>query len=111
MPSDPKTTMFLRMPKGAFVTITTGEHSDYIVQGVFRALDDIYADEVMEGYLQEHPEQREGRGYREGAFLAYAVRLGLLEPIDSFEWNIGGYGSPKDMMVERADAFDPEALP
>lgn len=65
-----------KIPSGALLTVSTGEYSDYTVQGVFRALKEIDADALRKFYLHISSQD----------FLAVLVRDGYLEPINSFEF-------------------------
>ena len=43
------------IPKGAIFTISTGACSDYVVEGVYRALTEIDADDLMQEWLYSNP--------------------------------------------------------
>lgn len=94
------------IPAGALLTVTTGEYSDYQVQGVFRALQRIDAEALLEEWCSAHPKQREAYEFDDVAFLAFVARKGLLEPVYSFEWHLCNYRSASDMNVMECLAKD-----
>ena len=89
------------IPSGSLLTVTTGEYSDYSVSGVFRALADIDCDSLRDTWIEEFPEQKEPYRFERMAFLAMAVRLKLLEPIDCFEWHLGDYSNIDEMSLSK----------
>lgn len=78
----------LPIPAGALFTVTTGEYSDYVVLGVFRALREFNPDVLLNQWLHKHPDQREYYSFSEQKFLAEMVREGHLEPVESGEWHL-----------------------
>lgn len=91
------------IPKGAFLTISTGAYSSYSVQGVFRAIETIDADALRTEYLTDNPDQRERYHFDDSAFLAWVARKGLIDPIPSFEWHLSDYSDADDMDVTGPD--------
>jgi hypothetical protein len=73
---------------GSTFTVSTGEYSDYIVVGVFRALKDIEPDKLVAEWLEKHPDEAKDFRFNEQRFLAEAFRTGLFEHIPSFEWHL-----------------------
>ena len=47
----------LPIPKGAIFTVTAGCCSDYSVDGVFRAVEEIDVAALRDAWLSAHPEQ------------------------------------------------------
>jgi hypothetical protein len=96
MSDEPK---MVPIPKGALFTVITGEYSDYYVRGVFRAKEDIDAETLRGRWLIAHPEQRKDYNFEEDEFLAWAASLGLMEPLDCYEWHLADYGCVNTMTV------------
>lgn len=99
----------LMIPAGAMLTITTGAYSDYSVEGVFRALADIHADDLVARWLTDHPQQRSPHHFDEDAFMAWVAKLGLVEPVPSFEWHLSNYADAAEMWVRVPDPNDGDA--
>lgn len=77
------------IPAGSLLTVSTGEYSDYSVRGVFRAKSDIDADALRQEWLKDNPVNEENYWFfNEDQFLGWVCRLGLLDPVDCFEWHI-----------------------
>jgi hypothetical protein len=79
------------IPAGSLLTISSGEYSDYIVQGVFRAVRDIDAEALRAEWLAvqpEHPFPNTDITFDLYGFLGWITRKGLLEPVDSFNWDM-----------------------
>lgn len=78
------------IPAGALLTVTTGEYSDYVVDGVFRAARDIDAEALYSAWVSTRKPLRPGllTAFDAAAFLAHATREGFLEPVASLEWHL-----------------------
>ena len=87
------------IPAGAYLTVSTGEYSDYSVSGVFRALKNIDADALRAQWLKDHPDNIEHYRFDEDAFLAWVAKEGFLEPVPSFEWHLCDYSRASEMRV------------
>ena len=87
------------IPAGSTFTVPTGAYSDYTVQGVFRALQDIDPDEIVAKWLEKHPDQAESYHFDESKFLAEVFRAGLFEHVPSFEWHLCDYSEISAMEV------------
>lgn len=86
----------MKISKGQIVAITTGEYSDYCLRDHMRALQDFETGEEMTRFKCEtdgkYPSEQAG-------FLAWTIREGILEPIESsevVEFHIGNYGGLSD---------------
>lgn len=82
---------------GSLLIVSTGEYSDYSVDGVFRAKSDIDPEALRSEWLALHPEQTVRYCFRDEQFLAWVAGKGLLEPIDCTEWHLGDYCYAEDM--------------
>lgn len=91
--------MMKPIPKGALFTVTTGEYSDYCVQGVFRALKEIDAEALRAKWLRHYPEQAVDYRFDDAAFLADMARKGLIEDVESWEFHISSYSKASEMYV------------
>ena len=91
----------LPIPKGALFLISTGEYSDYSIDGVFRALDIIDTKSLRDEYLLLHPEQRQTYQFDDREFLAWLARKELLEPINTWEWHLSEYHCVEEMEVKK----------
>ena len=79
---------------GELLTIESGEYSDYGVLGIFRAKVDFVPDEVMNEYLDAHPDERASYSGTESKFIAWLENTkGLIEPVEYRGWHIGSYGN------------------
>lgn len=85
------------IPKGSLLTITTGVYSDYTMQGVFRALDDIDANKLRADYLIKYPRQGDSYCFSSTQFLAEISHL--LDPINCFEFHLDNYGTISAMDI------------
>lgn len=95
------------IPAGSLLTVSTGEYSDYSVHGVFRAVKDIDASQLLDEWIAAHPEEEESYCFEYGNFLADVVRQGLLEPIESWEWHLADYFRHTEMSVAKQDGYQP----
>lgn len=84
---------------GETIVFSTGEYSDYYIQGTFRALRDIDPEAELEAWLQEHPEQRKDNNFDSCRFLAWIISGGLVEPTDYVEWHLDDYGKASAMRL------------
>lgn len=89
------------IPEGATFTITTGEYSDYCVQGVFKAIYDINPQTLLDEYLNANPKQRENYSFDDRQFLAFVSAKGLIEQVECFEWHLCDYGKCGEMQVSK----------
>lgn len=87
------------IPKGALLTISTGEYSDYVVLGVFRAKAPLDVSALRQEYLALRPVEAKEYHFHEHAFLGWVVRKGLLDHEECFEWYLGAYGIAANMQV------------
>jgi hypothetical protein len=92
--------------QGSLLTISTGEYSDYFIQGVFRATKEINVDELTKTYLAENPRQRKEFEFNDSQFLGWVARQGFLEPIDCYEWHLSEYGKVERMMLYERDKYN-----
>jgi hypothetical protein len=90
------------IPKDALFYISTGEYSDYCVTGVFRALQEIDADSLLEQWLTAHPEQRQPYKFKDKDFLTSVAHL--MQPVESWEWHIESYAMAEYMYVSHCEA-------
>lgn len=96
---EPERSKMVVIPKGSYLTVTTGEYSDYDVQGVFRALQDIDAEALREEWLGEYPGQQQDYHFRTDIFLGWVVRKGIIDLVPSYEWHLDSYGCVDAMGV------------
>jgi hypothetical protein len=94
------------IPAGAIFTVTSGEYSDFMVHGVFRALGEIDTEALRDKYLTDFPVQAEPYEFDESEFLVFLVRHGLMEQIESWELYLGAYSNVSRMSVSRFRASD-----
>lgn len=81
------------IPAGSIFYFSEGCYSDYQIEGVFRALKDLEPETLWRAYDVFRPKRGSDSGYDNGNFMAYLIRARLIEPLDSFEWHVGGYGA------------------
>lgn len=93
------------IPAGVTFTVSTGEYSDYLVHGVFRALKDIDPQKLAENWLQKHPDEAQNYTFNERKFLGEAFRAGLFEHVPSFEWHLSNYSKISEMEVTPPDEW------
>ena len=93
------------IPAGMIFTVTSGEYSDHMVHGVFRALRDISPDDLLAEYLKDNPHEAKPYRFNETRFLSAAYRGGLIECVECMAWDIGAYSTPH-MSVEDFTAND-----
>lgn len=89
-------------------TVTTGEYSDYYVEGVFRSQKEIPVEELRDRWISEHPEQRELHRFRERDFLTWVFRQGYFETVPSWEWHLSEYRNVEGMIVGDCDVWNEE---
>jgi hypothetical protein len=89
------------IPSGELFIATTGEYSDYGVDGVFRAVQELDTYVLIEQYLNEKPQQREADSFEKNEFLAWLIRKNLIEPVDCWIWHLSSWGCVSDMSVNR----------
>jgi hypothetical protein len=84
------------IPKGALFSVTSGYYSDFTVQGVFRAKEDIDCDALAKEWMSQWQAEHKNDTwmspnyhFREGEFLMWVTAKGLLESVDSFTWHLG----------------------
>ena len=90
------------IPKGMLFTVTSGEYSDYQVHGVFRALEEINADELKAQWIAMDKSRGEPYHFNDTGFIAWIAKSGLLEPVDSLEFFVGAYNMG-DVEVRKID--------
>ena len=95
----------LPIPKGSLLMVSTGEHSDYCVRGVFISMRDIDAEALRLEWLDIHPEQNKKLRFDDGRFLGWVARRGFIEALDNYEWHVSSSGSPDEMTVCQADVM------
>lgn len=88
------------IPKGAILSVTTGCYSDFIVNGVFRAKENIDCDMIAKKYRETIPQEKYDDTDK---FLAMVMTLGLLEPVDTHTWHLGDYHGIEEMSLEFPD--------
>lgn len=98
----------LNLPAGRLLYFTTGECSDYQIEGFFVSLDVISREKLLEvsdgikkgilskelpvdSWLDVEDEDDVDRAVKDH-FLAGCIRAGLLLEIDPKEYHLGGYG-------------------
>ena len=91
----------LPIPAGTLFTITTGAYSDYIVQGVFRAVKEIDTAAFEAEFNQKFPKKFPLSRYSSvedspESFIGWAAASGAIEPFASWEWSIGFSCAPAD---------------
>jgi hypothetical protein len=90
------------IPAGSLLTVTTGEYRNWCtIDGVFLAKSDIDPESLRDQWLQDHPDQREEHCFEEGNFLAWTASLGLIEPLDCYEWHLSNYSIADQMDVQK----------
>lgn len=93
------------IPAGAIFTVTSGEYSDFGVDGVFRARKEIPAERLRDEYLEGNPERRGHHSFDERGFLAFLVRGGYIDQVESWELYLGGYDRSR-FRVHRFEAWN-----
>lgn len=78
------------MKKDSILLITTGDYSDYYVQGLFKVIKEINKITVVSEFNEACPAV--GRDDRQSKFLAWLAASGYVEDIEHEEWHIGSYG-------------------
>ena len=99
MPSHEKNKKLLLIPAGTVFTISTGVYSDYIIQGVFRALKLIDANQLKVSWVEAHPDQTGHYDFNESSFIGMLAKEGYMEDIPSMEFHICDYGDVEEMNV------------
>ena len=94
------------IPAGSLLSVTTGEYSDFHVQGIFRAISDIDPNSLLAEWLLLHHEQKKRHSFDKGGFLGWVARKGLLEPVDSYDWHLSCYGDADEMRCYNADTYE-----
>lgn len=79
--------------KGELLTIAMGEYSDFTVSGVFRVLENFEPQEVIDAYLEAHPDERGSYSANFSEFIGWLATSKRIEGLDSREWHIGSYGT------------------
>jgi len=97
------------IPAGALFFVSSGEYSDYGVSGIFRALKDIDADKLRAEWLVQNPGQADGWGFSYHKFLGSLFVDGYFEPLDAFEFYMGGYGDAEEIDINDSRAWTPPA--
>lgn len=85
--------------KGATVLFSEGEYSDFGVETIGLALKDIATEEVLEAYLEAHPEQREAYQFKRNQFITWLIAQKFIEEIRYTDWFLGTYSNYRDMDV------------
>jgi hypothetical protein len=93
------------IPAGALFTMTTGEYSDYCIEGVFRASAEIDADALLAQWFIDHPEQNEKYRFHEREFIV--AHIHLFEPVECWEFHVGDYSSPNEHFVRKLEGVSP----
>jgi hypothetical protein len=83
----------IEIPAGKLFIVSTGEYSDYSVSGLFRAKAELKPDDLLEEYLTQHPEERDGYNADFDRFVAWLTGRGLIEGVEHAEWHLGSYGN------------------
>jgi len=80
-----------KINKGTVVVFTSGEYSDYEINGVFVAIQDI----TEEHYAEAASEELKKEKYRQDhyAVLVNLVKMGLLVDVESVEVYLGAYAT------------------
>jgi hypothetical protein len=80
-----------KINKGTVVVFTSGEYSDFSINGVFVAIQDI----TKEHYAEAATEELKKGMYRQDEYtvLANLVKMGLLVDVESVQVYLGAYGS------------------
>lgn len=89
------------IPKGTVVLFSSGEYSDYNVEGLMRAKQDINPEAVRDEYMSQFPEEMLKYTFHQENFLNFLKEKDLFEPLkhpDWMEWFLGSY-STADMRV------------
>jgi len=87
--------------KGELVTVSTGEYSDYCVNGLFEVLNDFDAIEQLNVWCSET-----GRSIKNGVverdyknenieYMPWLVTKGFVKDVDYRELHTGGYGETR----------------
>lgn len=94
----------MKLTKGQFLTITTGEYSDYGIRDYVRVLRDFDTAEVAKLFKETGPyldviewaPNDDPSSYgSDDRFQAWAIREGYFAPVEAgevAEWHIGSYG-------------------
>lgn len=86
------------IPVGHHFAITTGQYSDFSLQGLYVARAVIDVDAELAAYIAAFPDR--ARDIKPHLFLAWLYGRSLLTKIDCFELHFGGYdGNPDDVNV------------
>lgn len=85
----------MKVAKGQLIALTSGEYSDYCLDGHMRAVRDFDSDEMFAAY-------KALRG-RKPDFAAWSIREGYMTPCEAMEvlelW-VGGYGEDEPSLRE-----------
>jgi hypothetical protein len=84
---------------GEYITLASGEYSDYYIRGLAIALVDINTDEVRNDYINKYPEQTSRYEFKDDLFCEYLINCNLIKIIPYKEWYMGSYSSISDMTV------------
>lgn len=87
------------IPKGALLTATSGEFSDYQIRGVFRAEKDIPIEALLAQYLADNPSEKGDYHFREAVFLGCLNRSGYLAAEPCYELFLGSYSRAAEVEV------------
>ena len=89
--------------KGETLIVSSGEYSDYMVHGLFKALQDFEPEEFLKEYLELNPEEKERYQFEERKFVAFMSSKGVIEDMPNCEFHLGSYGISEDINLSEHD--------
>jgi hypothetical protein len=102
----PQEPHMLPIPEKTILVFTSGKYSAYETHGVFRTLRELNPLDLRNDYLRIYPKQSEECEFLAEQFIAWLIREGCLEIIDSFEWHVNDWESPAEFKVEKFEAIE-----
>lgn len=87
------------IPAGALFTVTQGAYSDFCIEGVFRAKEEIPVHYLLQAWLKEHPEQKEDYRFEDDEFFKSIAHM--MEPVECWELHLSDYSKASTLSVEK----------
>jgi hypothetical protein len=99
----------MKIPKGRIFIISTGEYSDYDVQTIFQAKEDLDAAELSQEYLKLFPTEAVLYSLCFTKFIHWLMNIkAVVEEIDYSEWHLGDYSTLTPEVDERRGYYRKE---
>jgi hypothetical protein len=89
----------IKIPKDTLVLLSSGEYSDYSLEGLYITTSDLYPEKIRNDYINEYPEQTDTYMFKESTFKEYLLKNNYVKPMGCTEWYMGSYSSIKNMEV------------